>query len=516
MDIEQFRKAGYNAIDRICDYYYNLQSMPVKSSVSPGYLAQHIPTSPPEQGEPWQQILDDYTEHIIPGLTHWQHPSFYGYFPTACSFPSMLAELLASSTPNPGFNWSCSPACTELEALMMDWAADLLGLHKEFFNSSNKGGGVIQTTASDSALVAIVAARSRYQRLHPDVPFKDLIIYTTTQTHSLGLKAGLILGIGVRAIEVDAHDKYALRGSTLRKALEEDAADGKHPFILIATLGTTSSGASDNMPEIRNIAKDYPSLWIHVDAAWAGVVFSCPEYRDKLYHTDINEMATSFCTNFHKWGLVNFDCSAFWVRDRSLLTEALDITPPFLRTKEGDSGQVVDYRNWHLALGRRFRSLKMWFVFRTYGVDGFQGYIRRCIGLNTLFQEKINETSSLLELVTAPSLSLSVVRISPAALSPSSSPSNSTDLITQDFMNTLNQTFYSRLSARNDIFLTQTILNGAFCIRFSIGAELTTEDDICRAVDTLIEEAKNVVEELRVKNDKTEQSIANGSVSAGA
>lgn len=525
MDIEEFRKAGYAAIDRICDYYYSLSSLPVKPSVAPGYLSKHIPPALPQTSEPFNEILDDYTKLILPGLTHWQHPSFFGFFPTACTFQGIIADLLTSSTSNPGFNWAVSPACTELEVLMMDWAAGLLGLHKDFFNSSKKGGGTIQTTASDSALTAVVAARSLYARTHPEVPHESLVIYATTQTHSLGLKAGKILGLSVRSIEVDANDGYALRGKALRAALDEDLKNGLHPFILIATVGTTSSGAVDNLPEIKEVAKDHPSLWIHVDAAWAGVALSCPEYREKLYHAEINEIATSFCTNFHKWGLVNFDCSTLWVRDRTLLTEALDITPPFLRSKEGDSGLVIDYRNWHLSLGRRFRSLKLWFVFRSYGAEGFRDYIRRCIDLNTTFQAKLTETT-LLELVTTPSLSLSVFRISPNALPPpassttSSSPINSSTTSptnsspsnepTLETMNELTKSLYSRLSARSDILLTQTVLNGVFCIRFAVGSERTRVEDINKAVGVMVEEAEVVIREWSKNVDLDSTLTVNG------
>jgi len=219
-------------------------------------------------------------------------------------------------------------------------------------------------------------------------------------------------------------------------------------------------------------------------------------------------MATSFCTNFHKWGLVNFDCSTLWVRDRTLLTEALDITPPFLRSKEGDSGLVIDYRNWHLALGRRFRSLKLWFVFRSYGVEGFRNYIKRCINMNTSFQNRLSETQ-LLELVTTPSLSLSVFRIPPSALTTSTTSSSSSQLQPDvdkspkpklETMNDLNQSFYSRLSSRNDILLTQTVLNGVFCIRLAIGAERTRSHDIDRAYEILVEEAERTVEEWKAKN----------------
>jgi len=483
MDIERFRQAGYQAIDRICDYYDSLQQRTVVPDVQPGYLRNHIPECPPEDGEDFQVIADDYQKFILPGLTHWQHPSFFAYFPAACTFEGMLADLYSSSACNPGFNWLSSPACTELEAIVMDWSANLLGLSPAFANASGVGGGCIQTSASESALVAIVAARSLYQRDHPDVKLEDMVIYTTTQTHSLGSKAGLVLGLQVRAIEVEYNDQFALRGKALRDALEEDAKIGRKPFILIATVGTTSSGAVDNIPEIKEVVKDYPWLWVHVDAAWAGIALCCPEYRGDFYLEEINTFAKSFCTNFHKWGLVNFDCSTLWVRDRKYLTDALDITPAFLRTKHGDAGIVIDYRNWHLGLGRRFRSLKLWFILRSFGVEGFRKHIRRGIELNNLFVALV-QNSLIFSLVTQPSLTLTVFRLIP--------PEADTSAL--ESVNDLNRLFYGRISARDDIMLTQTTLNGIFCIRLAVGATRTTEAHVRTAYDVICKEAKIALE----------------------
>ncbi|TCD60569.1 hypothetical protein EIP91_009853 [Steccherinum ochraceum] len=477
MDIEQFRKAGYQAIDRICDYYYSLEQRPVVSQVQPGYLREALPENAPEKGEDFQFIADDYQKLIVPGMSPWQHPSFFAFFPTAGTFESMLGDLYSSSIPTPGFN--VIPASTELEAVVMDWGAKLFGLDSRFLNSSEIGGGVIQTSASDSALVAVVAARARYIRDHPGVKQEDLILYTTTQTHSLGLKAGIVLGLTCRALEVLLDDQFALRGSTLQDALEEDKKRGKHPFIIIATIGTTSSGAVDRLNEIGEVVKTYPSLWIHVDAAWAGVTLACPEFREIAMLDSINKYADSFCTNFHKWGLVNFDASGMWVKDRKHLTNALDITPEFLRSKHGDAGTVIDYRNWHLGLGRRFRSLKLWFVLRSYGVEGFQKYIRSTIQLNDYFV-KLVRSSPTFHLVTQPSFALTVFRLVPAS-------SASTDTTA---LNTLNESFYSRISARQDIWLTQTKINGVFCIRFAVGAARTTKEHIDKAWKLLNEEAE--------------------------
>ncbi|KAF8531528.1 pyridoxal phosphate-dependent transferase [Gautieria morchelliformis] len=487
MDVEQFRIAGYKAIDRICDYFYSLEERAVVSTVEPGYLRKALPgkSGAPEEGETFDKIADDFRDLILPGLTHWQHPSFFAYFPTSCTAEGVLGDLYSSSVSNPGFNWACSPACTELEAVVMDWAAKLFGLSDVFFNTSGVGGGVLHTTASDSALTAVVAARSRYTRLHPEVAIEDLVMYVTTQTHSLGTKAALILGLSCRPLEVKPEDEYGLRGDTLHSAILEDKANGKHPFILIATVGTTSTGAIDKLDELGDIVQEH-GLWLHVDAAWAGVALACPEYRELCQLESINRYAQSFCTNFHKWGLVNFDASTLWVRDRTLLTDALDVTPEFLRTRANKEGTVIDYRNWQLALGRRFRSLKVWFVLRSYGVQGFRNHLRKGVELANRFSSLL-EASSQFELVVRPSITLTVFR-----LVPYDSLANATNDISS--LNLLNRIFHRRLSS-TDLFLTQTEVNGVFCIRFAVGAARTQEKHIDMAWKVLCAEAGPAVEE---------------------
>ncbi|EJU05861.1 hypothetical protein DACRYDRAFT_75274 [Dacryopinax primogenitus] len=470
MDIEQFRKEGYKAIDAICEYYAGLEQRPVVAQVEPGYLSKLVPNEVPEKGEPFPSIAADFQRLILPGITSWQHPSFFAYFPSNATFEGMLADLYASSVTNPGFNWACSPACTELESVVMDWAAKMLGLDEAFLVQSGVGGGVIQTSASDSALVAIVAARSAFLHAHPNVSPSDLLIYGTSQTHSLGAKAALILGLNFKALEVYPTYQYGLRGSTLQKAILEDRQKGKHPFVLIATLGTTSTGAIDCMPEIGPIAKE-AGLWMHVDAAWAGITLSCPEYREKAYLKDINLHADSFCTNFHKWGLTNFDLSALWVRSRTKLTDALDVTPAFLRTKQSDAGMVIDYRNWQLSLGRKFRSIKLWFVLRSYGVEGLRAHIRKSVALATHFADFVQE-SSIFELCTPQSFALAVFRLAPKDVE---TP------LTQDQLNGLNRTLFHKIAARSDITITQTDVLGMFCLRLAVGAQRTEERHIRRA-----------------------------------
>ncbi|KAK0194309.1 pyridoxal phosphate-dependent transferase [Armillaria mellea] len=486
MNVEQFRKAGYQAIDRICDHYYSLQNKAVVPNVQPGYLKALIPSAPPESGEDFQIIADDYQRLIVPGLAYWQHPSFFAYFPIASTFEGILGDLYASSVANPVFTWASGPACSELEAIVMDWAAKLLDLAPGFMHESGIGGGAIQSTASESAMIAIVAARASYQRKFPDTKLEDLVIYVTSQTHSLGIKAGMVLGLTVRVLDVHSDDNYSLRDDTLSSALEQDARAGKKPFILIATVGTTSSGAIDNIREIKEVVKDHPYLRIHVDAAWAGVAFSCPEYREIGYLAEINDVADSFCTNFHKWGLVNLEASALWVKDRKYLTEALDVTPPYMRTKQGDNDRTLDLRNWHLALSRRFRSLKLWFVLRSFGVKGFQQHIRKSIGLNNLFVN-LAKQSDMIEILVPPSLGLTVFRVKPT--------SQHRDNL--ESLNALNTAFFSRLSARDDIYLTQTLLDGVVCIRLVVGAVQTEESHIRNAFNIVVKEATLAIDEWK-------------------
>nr|XP_019047344.1 aromatic-L-amino-acid decarboxylase [Kwoniella bestiolae CBS 10118]OCF26274.1 aromatic-L-amino-acid decarboxylase [Kwoniella bestiolae CBS 10118] len=485
MDIEEFRKAGYAAIDSICDYYANISQVPVKAKVQPGYLIDQLPKEAPEDGQRFDEIQKDFGKLILPGITHWQSPSFFAYFPANSTFECMIADLYSSSVSNPGFNWICSPACTELEQVVVEWAARMLGLSKDFWGSSGIGGGVIMGSASDSAFTAAIAAREKALRR-----LSKLVVYGSTQTHSLGAKAALMLGLPFRAIPVSIDDQYALRGEAVREAIEKDKKDGLVPFLVYATVGTTSTGAVDRIAEIGEVLKEYPTTFLHVDAAWAGVAYALPQYRESLRLQEVNEYADSFCTNFHKWGLTTFDCSIFCVKNRKDLTQALDVTPPFLRSKEADAGTVIDYRNWQPALGRRFRSIKLWFVLRSFGVNGFQKHLERGIEHCQRLTEIVSQSSKF-EIITPPSLALLVFR-----LNPSSSGGGKVD---DDKLNLLNQKLHQRLDTRYDIFLTQTVLHSiernVFCIRLAMGGVNTSFEDVQRAWEIIEEEGERVLSE---------------------
>ncbi|KAN0064853.1 hypothetical protein ACQY0O_001910 [Thecaphora frezii] len=509
MDIEGFRKAGYAAVDKICDYYYSLQNLPVTAQVKPGFLEDAISPDAPEEPEPWDVIHDDFHTKIMPGITHWQHPNFYGFFPCNTTFEGALADLYCAAISNPGFNWSCSPSVTELEILMVDWISKMLGLSEAFLSTSasGTGGGIILGSASEVTLTVAIGARERALRLvmgdeayhgtpaaangvlsrsgtaSPDRAANGhgpksrgdltskLVMYGTTQTHTVGSKAALILGLDFRALEVSADDGFGLRGETLRAAIEEDEAAGRIPFLLVATVGTTSSGAVDNLTEIAEITKAHPTLWLHVDAAYAGVALSLPELRESCHLDAINAHVDSFSTNLHKWGLVQFDCSPLFIKDRNVVSEALTITPAYLRTAASTHRLVQEMRNLQIPLGRRFRSLKVWFVLRSYGISGFRSHLRNSITLSQTFERSLHSDSSgLFEIVAPPRWAMVVFRLNPTKLG------GTTDVDLEE----LNKVYWQRLQAYlADFVLTQTMLPGVgFCVRFVVGSPQTREEHV--------------------------------------
>ncbi|WWC87059.1 uncharacterized protein L201_001944 [Kwoniella dendrophila CBS 6074] len=519
MDIEQFRKAGYAAIDSICDYYSNISNVPVKAQVQPGYLIDQLPKEAPENGQEFDEISKDFGKLILPGITHWQSPSFFAYFPSNSTFECMLADLYSASVANPGFNWICSPACTELEQVVVEWAARMLGLSENFWGSSGIGGGVIMGSASDSAFTAAIAAREKALRQlsiqngvkpaeNGQVEIPDsirqeygqkLVVYGSTQTHSIGAKSALMLGLPFRAIPVSAEDQYSLRGESVKEAIEKDKQDGLVPFLVYATIGTTSTGAIDRIGEIGEVLKEYPTVFLHVDAAWAGVANALPKYRESLRLQEVNEYADSFCTNFHKWGLTTFDCSIFCVKNRQDLTQALDVTPSYLRSKEADAGTVIDYRNWQPALGRRFRSIKLWFVLRSYGIQGFQKHLER--GIEHCDElAKVVESSKNFEIVTKPSLSLLVFRLKPS--------STTAVQVDDDELNIINQRLYTNLDLRYDVFLSQTVLHSKesnkFVLRLAMGGVNTTFKDVEKTWKIIEEEGEKVLDDWEKQKKELE------------
>ncbi|XP_050939266.1 tyrosine decarboxylase 2 isoform X4 [Cucumis melo] len=353
MDAEQLRERAHKMVDFIADYYKNIEDFPVLSQVEPGYLRNLLPESAPHNPESLQSVLDDVQKKIFPGVTHWQSPNYFAYYPSNSSIAGFLGEMLSAAFNVIGFSWVTSPAATELEMIVLDWLAKLLKLPDDFL-SSGKGGGVIQGTASEAVLVVLLAARDRALRRFGKDYLKKLVVYASDQTHSALQKACQIGGIhpeNCRWLKADISTNYALSPNVLSEELSRDTARGLIPFFLCATVGTTSSTAVDPLPELGSIAKRH-EMWFHVDAAYAGSACVCPEYRQYI---DGVEEADSFNMNLHKWFLTNFDCSVLWVKDRHALIRSLSTNPEYLKNKASEAELVVDYKDWQIPLGRRFR-----------------------------------------------------------------------------------------------------------------------------------------------------------------
>ncbi|MGI9624514.1 MAG: pyridoxal-dependent decarboxylase, partial [Acidimicrobiales bacterium] len=368
MSMEEFRRHGHELLDWIADYLSTVEDRPVTASVEPGEIRAQVPTSPPREGEPMTSILADLDRVVMPGITHWQHPGWFAYFPASSSPASILGEIASSGLAVQGMLWSTSPAATEIESAVLDWLVELLGLPETWRTDAGPGGGVLQMSASDSTHTALVVARHRATQAGHVAG--DLVAYASSQAHSSIEKGARVAGYGhIRSIDVD--DIFAMRPDALSDAIAADKSSGLVPTFVCSAVGTTGTTAVDPITPIAQIATAN-DMWHHVDAAYAGTAMICPEMR--VHQPSLDEV-DSYTFNPHKWMLTNFDCSAFWVRDSALLIDTLSISPPYLRNTATDTGAVIDYRDWHVPLGRRFRALKLWFVLRSYGADALRTYI---------------------------------------------------------------------------------------------------------------------------------------------
>jgi aromatic-L-amino-acid/L-tryptophan decarboxylase len=380
------RDHGPDVLGWAARYRERIESLPVLSHVEPGWVRAQLPEHAPEQPEPWEAILADLDRIVVPGITHWQSPNFFGFFPANASEPAVLGDLLSSALGVQGMLWATSPACTELETHVLDWMVDLLGL-PDRFRSTGAGGGVIQDSASSATLCAIVAARER-AREAAGGDVRCMRAYTSTQGHSSiekGLRVAGLTADQLRMIDTDA--RGAMRADLLADAVAADRATGLVPFFICATVGTTSSAAVDPVDAIGAIA-GANGVWLHVDAAYAGAAAVCEELRPRV-NAGV-EHADSWCFDPHKWLLTNFDCDVFYVADRRALVGALSVLPEYLRNAATESGAVVDYRDWHVPLGRRFRALKLWCVLRRFGAQGLREHIRHHTALAAGFAERID------------------------------------------------------------------------------------------------------------------------------
>ena len=465
MTPEQFRQYGRAVIDWIADYYEKVESFPVLSQLTPGDIRNSLPEHPPEKGESVTDMLKDVEKLILPGITHWQSPNFFAYFPANASGPAILGDLLSSGLAVQGMIWATSPACTELETLVLDWLVDMLDLPRKF-KSDSSGGGVIQDAASSASLCAVLAARERASNFQVNARGSNgkLVAYTSTQGHSSIEKAVKIAGIGkdnLHLIEVDKN--FAMQPARLEARIEEDLRAGLTPFFVCATVGTTSSHALDPLKEIGEICKRY-QLWLHVDAAMAGTAALCPEFR--FIHQGL-EYADSYCFNPHKWMFTNFDCDCFYVADRNALIKTLSVLPEYLKNKATESGAVIDYRDWHIPMGRRFRSLKLWFVIRHYGIEGLQYLVRKHVQMAQNFKQWV-EADPRFEIVAPVPLNLVCFRHKGG--------------------DDLNEKLLDRLNNSGELYLSHTKLNDQYVIRMCI-AQTHTEERHVRTAWKKIQEA---------------------------
>lgn len=463
-------------VDYVADYMEGIEKRQVYPDVEPGYLRPLIPASAPQEPDTFEDIINDVEKIIMPGVTHWHSPYFYAYFPTASSYPALLADMLSGAIGCIGFSWAASPACTELETVMMDWLGKMLKLPEEFLaGNAGEGGGVIQGSASEATLVALLAARTKViRRLQATSPgltlgaiLEKLVFYTSDQAHSSVERAGLIGGVKLKSIPSDS--KFAMRASALKEVLEKDKAAGLIPFFLVATLGTTSCCSFDNLLEVGPICKQ-ENMWLHIDAAYAGSSFICPEFRPLLNGV---EFADSFNFNPHKWLLVNFDCSAMWVKRRTDLTGAFKMDPLYLKHSHQDSGLITDYRHWQLPLGRRFRSLKMWFVFRMYGVKGLQAYIRKHVQLSHEFESLVQQDPRF-EICAEVTLGLVCFRLKGS--------------------NQLNEALLESINNAKKIHLVPCHLRDNFVLRFAICSRTVESAHIHLAWDHIRQKASEILE----------------------
>ncbi|CAF4047549.1 unnamed protein product [Rotaria sp. Silwood2] len=457
MDADEFRQRGKEMIDFIADYLTNVRTRRVFPNVKPGYMRPMIDDEAPRQGESWDNIFNDIERVIMPGITHWQSPYMHAYFPALNSYPSLLGDMLANGLNQLGFTWASSPACTELETVVMDWLAKMIGLPNDFLHShaDTTGGGVIQTTASEATLVALLAARKEViRRIQTQFPYLSpaeingrLIAYCSDQAHSSVEKACLIGLVKLNLVPSD--DKLRLRGDALRQAIANDKENGLIPFY----VSTTGACAFDNLIELGAIC-ERENIWIHVDAAYAGSAFICPEFRHFMNGV---EYTHSFAFNPSKWMMVHFDCTAMWVKSSAALHRAFNVDPLYLQHE--NAGVAIDYMHWQVPLSRRFRAVKLWFVIRSFGVEGLQKHIRNSVRMGILF-ESLVKSDDHFELPAERHLGLVVFRLKGD--------------------NELTEQLLKEINSGGQIHCVPASIKGKYIIRFTVTATSTNADDINR------------------------------------
>ncbi|OLT14534.1 amino acid decarboxylase [Pseudonocardia sp. CNS-139] len=455
LDPDEFRKLGHAVVDWVAAYREGLPERPVRPDVAPGWVRAQLPTALPEEPGGLAALLGDVDRAVVPATTHWQHPGFHGFFPANASLHSLLGDILSGGLGVQGMLWSTSPAATEVEQVLLDGMAAALGLDPGF-TFAGGGGGVIQDSASSASLVALLAALHRsspgWRETGVDGTER---VYVTAETHSSLAKAVRVAGLGARALRVvdPLPGSLAMSPSALAAAIEADITAGLRPVLVCPTVGTTGTGAVDPVREVAEVARPH-GTWVHVDAAWAGVAALCPELR---WVVDGAELADSFVTDAHKWLLTAFDASLLWVRDVRALPAALSITPEYLRNTASESGEVVDYRDWQVPLGRRFRALKLWAVLHGVGLSGLREHVRGHVALAAELAGWVRAEPGF-ALAAPPSLALVCLR------------ADTGDPAADD---AASRAVLEHVNASGAALLTHTLVDGRYTIRVAIGSVAT-------------------------------------------
>jgi aromatic-L-amino-acid/L-tryptophan decarboxylase len=470
-NLDEFKKYAYEFIDWIVEYYKNIENYPVRSQVKPKEIFDKLPDKPPENSESIENIFKDFQEIILPGITHWQSPNFHAYFPANSSYPSLLAEMLISALGVQGMKWETSPSAAELEEKVMNWLKGIIGIPVNF-------SGVIQDTASTSTLASIICAREKFSgfKINQDgfKNFENLRVYCSTETHSSIEKAVKIAGIGKdNLVKVNVDDEFRMNTDELENAIAGNLKKGLKPMCVVAAIGTTGSTAVDPLEKISKICKKF-NLWLHVDAAYAGSALILPEYRWMLKGI---EQADSFVFNPHKWLFTNFDCSAYFVKEKEYLIRTFEILPEYLKTLS--DSKVNNYCDWGIPLGRRFRALKLWFVIRSFGVKGLQEKLRYHISLAKNLEIKIHEDNEF-EILAPVTFNLICFRYKPKTIN------------SEDELNIINEKLLHKINDTGKIYLSHTKLNGKYTMRMVIGQTNVNEEHIKNAWKLIKETSKEI------------------------
>jgi len=470
MTPDEFRKHAHELVEWMAGYMENVEKLPVKSQVKPGEIFNQIPDKPPLQAESFDLLMKDFNEIIIPGITHWQNPNFFAYFPANTSPASVLAEMLTATLGAQCMIWETSPAAAELEEKMMIWLRDLIGLPNGF-------EGVIQDSASTATLTAILTAREKTTGFQGNTDGLNnsscLKVYCSEQTHSSVEKGIKISGIGRKnLVKIPVLVDFSMDTEKLKDAISSDRKNGHTPCCVVATLGTTGTTAIDNLKAIGKICHEN-GVWLHVDAAMAGTALILPEFQWML---EGKEYIDSFVFNPHKWMFTNFDCTAYFVKDAASLIRTFEILPEYLKTRT--RGKVNDYRDWGVPLGRRFRALKLWSVIRTYGVEGLRNTVRNHIAIASELAAKISKEADF-EILAPVIISVVCFRYIPKGFN-------------EEQINSINETLNHQLNDSGKIYLSHTVLNGKYTLRMVTAQTNVTSEHVEKAWNIIKETARNL------------------------